>query len=99
MPYRLIYVRNQLVPFFSQSSHPLPLHLTPEIWRYPRTASSSAATKSRKLKTVPGLVVSTVYAGVEFAILVIKALASDVDKEGGTIVKEIGEDLDYLSND
>jgi malate dehydrogenase len=49
------------------------------------------------------------HAGAEFVIKVIKAFSSerasssssyaylDIDKEGGTAVKEIGKELDYLS--
>jgi len=100
-----------IVPLLSQSSHPLPASLDAEKLAALTKRIQFGGDEVVKAKDGTGsATLSMAYAGAEFAVKVIKALAGekglvapsyvhlDADKEGGAVVKnEVGKELDYFS--
>ncbi|KAI0276062.1 NAD-malate dehydrogenase [Russula aff. rugulosa BPL654] len=100
-----------IVPLLSQSSHPLPASVDAGKLEALTKRIQFGGDEVVKAKDGTGsATLSMAYAGAEFAIKVIKALAGekgvvapsyvhlDADKEGGAVVKkEIGKELDYFS--
>jgi malate dehydrogenase len=100
-----------IVPLLSQSSHPLPASVDAGKLEALTKLIQFGGDEVVKAKDGTGsATLSMAYAGAEFTIKVIKALAGekglvapsyvhlDADKEGGAIVKkEIGKELDYFS--
>jgi len=101
-----------IVPLLSQSSHPLPASVNAENLEALTKRIQFGGDEVVKAKDGTGsATLSMAYAGAEFAIKVIKAVAGekgivapsyvhlDADKEGGAVVKkEIGKELDYFSS-
>jgi malate dehydrogenase len=99
------------VPLLSQSSHPLPASVDAGKLEALTKRIQFGGDEVVKAKDGTGsATLSMAYAGAEFAIKVIKAVAGekglvapsyvhlDADKEGGAVVKkEIGKELDYFS--
>jgi hypothetical protein len=99
------------VPLLSQSSHPLPTSVDAGKLEALTKRIQFGGDEVVKAKDGAGsATLSMAYAGAEFAIKVIKAVAGekgvvapsyvhlDADKEGGAVVKEeIGKELDYFS--
>ena len=99
------------MPLLSQSSHPLPPSVDAGKLEALTKRIQFGGDEVVKAKDGTGsATLSMAYAGAEFAIKVIKAVAGekgliapsyvhlDADKEGGAVVKkEIGKELDYFS--
>ncbi|KAF8494950.1 lactate/malate dehydrogenase [Russula emetica] len=100
-----------IVPLLSQSSHSLPASVNAGKLEALTKRIQFGGDEVVKAKDGTGsATLSMAYAGAEFAIKVIKAVAGekglvapsyvhlDADKEGGAVVKkEIGKELDYFS--